>query len=124
MSTMDDAIKAEHEAVAERNRGNSIEALRTALACLSNEVLCSLLLMEPLARREFGNSNYAILMQRAHEARSLLEELGQLEVTAVMALVVHLDSHLGLQDDTTVELIDAARSELQKLGVFRKPETV
>ena len=124
MRALHDAIKAEREAVAERNRGNSIEALQASLARLSNEVLGSLPLMEPLARREFGNSNYAILMQRAQEARTLLEELGQLELTAVMALVVHLDGHLGLQDDTTVELIDAARSELQKLGVFRKPETV
>lgn len=43
-----------------------------ALAKLSNEVLASLPLMEPLARREFGNTNYAILIQRAEEARGLL----------------------------------------------------
>ncbi len=48
------------------------ERLRLALTKLSNEVLGSLPLMEPLARREFGNTNYSILMQRAEEARALL----------------------------------------------------
>lgn len=51
------------------------EQLKTALARLSNEVLGSLPLMEPLARREFGNSNYAILIQRAEEARNLLARM-------------------------------------------------
>jgi hypothetical protein len=48
-----------------------VERLRDALRKLSNEVLGSLPLMEPLARREFGNSNYNILIQRAEEARAL-----------------------------------------------------
>ena len=48
--------------------------LRAALTKLSNEVLGSLLLMEPLARQEFGNTNYNILIQRAEEARALLSE--------------------------------------------------
>jgi hypothetical protein len=121
MSTLDDAIKAEHEAVAERGKLNSIEALQAALARLSNEVLGSLPLMEPLARRELGNTNYSILMQRATEARTLLSETGNLELTAVMVLFVHFDSHLGLQDETTVALIYAARSELQALGLYAKP---
>lgn len=43
-----------------------------ALAKLANEVLGSLPLMEPLARREFGNSNYNILIQRAEEARAVI----------------------------------------------------
>jgi hypothetical protein len=47
--------------------------LRIALARLSNEVLGSLPLMEPLCRREFGNTNYNLLIQRAEEARKLLE---------------------------------------------------
>ena len=51
-----------------------VEQLRTALAQLSNEVLGSLPLMEPLARREFGNTNYALLIQRAEEAQALLNE--------------------------------------------------
>lgn len=48
--------------------------LRVALRNLANEVLASLPLMEPLARREFGNTNYAILMHRAEEARTLLDQ--------------------------------------------------
>lgn len=54
--------------------GHATARLRDALLKLSNEVLASLPLMEPLCRREFGNSNYAILIQRAEEARSLLAE--------------------------------------------------
>jgi hypothetical protein len=48
--------------------------LRESLAQLSNEVLGSLPLMEVLARREFGNTNYNLLIQRAEEARALLSE--------------------------------------------------
>ena len=51
---------------------DTIEKLRIALRNLSNEVLGSMPLMEPLCRREFGNTNYAILIQRAQEARALL----------------------------------------------------
>lgn len=46
-----------------------------ALVKLSNEVIGSLPLMEPLARREMGNTNYAILMQRAQEARALVAKI-------------------------------------------------
>lgn len=46
--------------------------LRLALIRLSNEVLGIMPLMEPLVRREFGNSNYTILVQRAEEARELI----------------------------------------------------
>jgi hypothetical protein len=49
-----------------------IERLRTALIKLSNEVRGSLPLLEPLMRREMGNTNYNILMQRAEEARTLI----------------------------------------------------
>lgn len=45
--------------------------LEGALFRLSNEVLGSLPLMEELCRREFGNTNYAILIQRAEEGRAL-----------------------------------------------------
>lgn len=43
-----------------------------ALTKLSNEVLGSLQLIEPLARQEMGNTNYHILIQRAEEARAVL----------------------------------------------------
>lgn len=55
-----------------RLRDEQINALHGALRRLSNEVLGSLPLMEPLARREFGNTNYNLLIQRANEARALL----------------------------------------------------
>lgn len=54
-----------------------IAQMQKALTYLSNEVLASLPLMEPLARREFGNTNYAILIQRAEEARTLLNGEGR-----------------------------------------------
>lgn len=50
--------------------------LISAARRLSNEVLASLPLMEPLARREFGNSNYQIMIDRAQEIRNLLAKLG------------------------------------------------
>jgi len=50
---------------------NEIERLRDALTKLSNEVMGSLPLMEPIARQAIGSSNYAILIQRAEEARAL-----------------------------------------------------
>jgi len=52
------------------------QELYAALLKLSNEVLGSLPLMGPLCRREFGNTNYAILIQRAEEARKLLSVRG------------------------------------------------
>ena len=52
---------------------SSAAPLIVALRNLSNEVLASLPLMEPLCRREFGNTNYNLLIQRAEEARSILE---------------------------------------------------
>lgn len=45
-----------------------------ALVNLSNEVLGSLPLMEEPARREFGNTNYNILIQRAEEARAAVSK--------------------------------------------------
>jgi hypothetical protein len=48
------------------------ERLRLLLTRLSNEVLGSLPLMEELARQEFGNTNYNVLIQRAEEAREAL----------------------------------------------------
>lgn len=41
---------------------------------LSREVLASLPLMEPLARREFGNTNYNILITTANRAREVLKQ--------------------------------------------------
>jgi hypothetical protein len=51
-----------------------IKRLRAALTKLSNEVLGSLPLMEQLCRHEFGNTNYNILIQRAEEARAILDQ--------------------------------------------------
>lgn len=75
------ALRAPYAMVAEAQLAAALEELRKArtentklreaLTKLSNEVLASLPLMEPLARREFGNTNYAILIQRAEEARAL-----------------------------------------------------
>jgi hypothetical protein len=53
---------------------------RALIACeailerLANEVLGSLPLMEPLARREFGNTNYTILIETAERAREALKQ--------------------------------------------------
>lgn len=58
----------------EDHKDADLHRLRTALRNLSNEVLGSLPLMEQLARREFGNTNYALLIQRAEEARAILNE--------------------------------------------------
>ncbi len=58
--------------VAEARLARCVRALRN----LSNEVLGSVPLMEPLMRQEFGNTNCDLLIQRAEEARALLEELG------------------------------------------------
>lgn len=49
-----------------------IERLRMALTKLSNEVLGAMPLLEVQTRRDLGNSNYNILIQRAEEARALL----------------------------------------------------
>jgi hypothetical protein len=46
--------------------------LLEALIKLSNEVLGTLPLIEAFARREFGNTNYNILIQRAEEARAAI----------------------------------------------------
>lgn len=61
------ALASERDALKEE-----CERMRTAAAYLSNEVLGSLPLMEPLARREFGNTNYHLLIQRAEELRAAL----------------------------------------------------
>ena len=55
-----------------RKVANDRNELAAALTRLSNEVLGSLPLMEPLARREFGNTNYNLIIQRAEEARAAL----------------------------------------------------
>lgn len=49
--------------------------MAAALIKLSNEVLGTLPLMEAVARREFGNTNYSLLIQRAEEARVLIEKI-------------------------------------------------
>lgn len=68
-------VKAEREIrqLAEMARRQRSTKIREALGKLANEVLASLPLMEPLARREFGNTNYNILVQQAEDARVLLE---------------------------------------------------
>ena len=79
MFTMDDMlaiVKPHNDKIIAEGRAATLAdenaKLRTALTKLSNEVLGSLPLMDPLARREFGNTNYALLIQRAEEARALL----------------------------------------------------
>lgn len=49
-------------------------ACEAILGHLANEVLASLPLMEPLARREFGNTNYNILIATAERAREALKQ--------------------------------------------------
>lgn len=55
-------------------RFRSLVACEAILERLSNEVLASLPLMEPLARREFGNTNYQILIDTANAARNALDQ--------------------------------------------------
>lgn len=50
--------------------------METALGMLANEVLGSLPLMEAEARQAIGNTNYALLIQRAEEARAALRAGG------------------------------------------------
>jgi hypothetical protein len=49
-----------------------IGPLKQALLKLANEVDGSMGLMEPLCRREFGNTNYQCIMDRVADARRLL----------------------------------------------------
>ena len=65
----------------EKGVSDGIAALRqshadllAALTKLSNEVLGSLPLVEPMLRQEIGNTNYQILMQRAEEARAAIKK--------------------------------------------------
>jgi hypothetical protein len=58
---------------------NEVDELTAALLKLSNEVLGILPLMEPLVRQGFGNSNYAVLLQRAEEARELVKKAKGIE---------------------------------------------
>jgi hypothetical protein len=55
-------------------RYRNLIACEAVLQHLSNEVLASLPLMEPLCRREFGNTNYHILITTAERARELLKK--------------------------------------------------
>ena len=56
-----------------RQLEREVAELREALTKLSNEVLGSMALFEPIARQQIGHTNYAILMQRAEEARAALK---------------------------------------------------
>ena len=49
-----------------------IERLRTLLTKLSKEVLGSVQMNEPGMRELIGNTNYAVLVERANEARAAL----------------------------------------------------
>ena len=53
-------------------RAEAMVRVVEAATFLSNELIGGLPLFEPIARRELGNSNYTILMQRAVEVRQAL----------------------------------------------------
>lgn len=101
-----------------------IEALRAALQTLSNGVLGSLPLMEPLARQEMGNTNYGLLIERAEKALALCAPPApgfspsavKSEVERLRAAVVELNGHLddywnGDRSDVTVKAICAAQAK-------------
>ena len=64
----------EHTYSLDGPRYRSLIACEAILDHLSREVLASLHLMEPLARREFGNTNYNILITTAERAREVLAQ--------------------------------------------------
>lgn len=82
-------------------------AMRERLLFLSNEVLGSLSIMEPLVRREIGNTNYACLMQRAEEAREALRS-----PTPGAALLAERDR---LRDMLTIALSFAEHSDFTSI---------
>lgn len=53
----------------------AVNELKLALTKLSNEVLACLPLIELQARQDMGNTNYAILMERAQEAKDLVAKI-------------------------------------------------
>ena len=74
-----DALRLHHEKcdALDKRRAHSalIEKAVEALGNVSNEVLGSLGLFEPLARREMGNTNYNAMVERAQEARAVAADL-------------------------------------------------
>ena len=60
-----------------RNVYYRAQELLTVLNKLSNEVLGSMPLVESAMRREIGNTNYNLLIQRAEEARALIASLNE-----------------------------------------------
>ena len=60
-----------------RNVYYRAQDLLTVLINLSNEVLGSMPLVESAMRREIGNTNYNLLIQRAEEARALIASLDE-----------------------------------------------
>lgn len=83
-------IRAESEA--------QCAAMREALARLSNEVLGSMPLMEPLARREFGNTNYELLMRRAEEARAALSPDAGAKVLRAVKAATEVSDGINIPD--------------------------
>jgi hypothetical protein len=72
MFTMDDIkqiVEPHNALLIARGR---IQVLEAALLRLANEVDASMHLMEPLCRREFGNTNYQCIMDRVADAKKLL----------------------------------------------------
>ncbi len=49
-----------------------VERLKTAATALEREVTASFALFEPLARREMGNTNYNIIVDRCADVRLAL----------------------------------------------------
>ena len=74
LSREDAAAIEELQARAEKAEAQR-DALAKALTSLSNEVMGSFPLVEYALRREMGNTNYNILLQRAEEARAALDAI-------------------------------------------------
>jgi hypothetical protein len=59
-------------------------------------------------------------MQGWHAGKRAAAQASKPNLEATAALVAHMNGQLGLWDEVTVGLIDAARSELQTLGLVGK----
>lgn len=77
--------------------------IRKALWKLSNEVLGSLPLMELQTRRDMGNTNYNILIQRAEEANALLLAEGCMADSRTRARPLHRKQGEAVSDRATIE---------------------
>lgn len=65
-------------------RLNRYDDIALAASRLANEVLGSLPLMEKQSRRDMGNTNYNLLIQRALELRAILAPLPSAKMSATV----------------------------------------